>query len=239
MSDIIAKTLGLTILSYFLTFILTRIIGRKAISQMTFFDFVVGIIIGSIAANLIVIQKHSITSSITGLIIISLLVIIIDLLHIKSIKTSKLFDSEPVVIIQNGKIVDQNMKKTRLTLTELMMQLREKNAFNVADVEFALLETDGKISVLPKSQKQPVTPSDLNIPTGYKGLTKDLVIDGSIMNENLKDTHLDTEWLLNELKGYNIYDLNKVFYAGLDTSGNLYISKKHTDTEQDGKYGIE
>ena len=239
MNEIIINTIGLTVLSYFLTLFLTRIIGRKALSQITFFDFVVGITIGSVAANLLTNQDYPITSSITGLVVISLLVILVDFIHTKSFRITKLFNSEPIVLIENGKIVDDNMKKVRLTVTELMMQLRKKNAFNIADVEFAIMETDGKLSILPKSQRQPVTPSDLNLNSQYKGLTKDIVIDGRILYENLEDLHLDKKWLHDELKHYNITNTREVFYAGLDTTGNLYISKKQHTSEHPGKHGIE
>lgn len=120
-----------------------------------------------------------------------------------------------------------------------MMLLREKDVFNVADVEFAVFETNGKLSVLKKSQKMPVTPSDLNIPTPYIGLTKDIIINGKILEENLQDTHLDKKWLTNELEKQNFYKIEDVFYAGLDTLGNLYVSERNKSQEKHGQHGIE
>jgi len=112
--------------------------------------------------------------------------------------------------------------------------------FNISDVEFAIMENNGKLSVLKKSQKQTVTPSDLNLPTAYIGLNKDLVIDGEIMKENLQDIHLDEGWLHSKIKSQGIEDIRDVFYAGLDTSGNLYISiKNQKNVEKHGQYGIE
>ena len=124
-------------------------------------------------------------------------------------------------------------------MEELTSLLREKNIFSIADVEFAILETDGKLSVLPKSEKQPLKPSDLNIPTPYQGLTKDIIIDGNIMEENLIDTQRDKTWLIQQLSLYNVKDIKEVFYAGLDSKGNLYVSKKNNQEEFEGKYGIE
>ncbi len=120
-----------------------------------------------------------------------------------------------------------------------MMKLRNKNIFNIADVEFAMPEVDGKLSVLPKSQKQPLTPSDMNIPTPYRGPTRDLIIDGKIMEDNLRYINQNKAWLTGRINGYGIQDIKDVFYAGLDTSGNLYASKKQTSDEKPGKYGIE
>ena len=103
------------------------------------------------------------------------------------------------------------MQKERFTMEELTSLLREKNIFSIADVEFAILETDGKLSVLPKSEKQPLKPSDLNIPTPYQGLTKDIIIDGNIMEENLIDTQRDKTWLIQQLSLYNVKDIKEVF----------------------------
>jgi len=213
--------------------------GRKMISQITFFDFVVGVIVGSVAANISVSNTNPVVSGITVLIVLALITVSIDFSNIKSIFSRKLTNSEPVTVVENGKIIEKNLKKTRLPLENLMMLLREKNTFNIADVEFAIFETDGKLSVLQKSQKKPVTPSDLNIPTPYTGLTKDIIIDGGVLDENLQDAKLDREWLMGKLKDNNINSVNKVFYAGLDTSGNLYISPINRQQEKEGQHGIE
>jgi uncharacterized membrane protein YcaP (DUF421 family) len=239
MVEVISKAASLTIIAYFVTLILSRLLGRKLISQMTFFDFVVGVILGSAAVNASTVQQNSSLSGFIILIVITLLTLLIDFTHIKSILLRKTIESEPVTVIENGKIVDGNMKKIRLTTEELMMLLREKNTFNIADVEFAVMEIDGKLSVQPKSQKQPLTPSDLNIPTPYKGLTRDLIIDGKILQNNLNYIDLNEQWLMEQIKGYGIQDVKDVFYAGLDTSGNLYVSKKQEAEERPGKYGIE
>lgn len=240
MTQVIIQSTYLIVISYFVTLLLTRLMGRKLISQMTFFDFVVGIIIGSAAVNVANIENNTSLSGFVTLIVVSILTIVIDLIHIKSLRIRKITESEPVAVIENGKIVDDNLKKIRLSTEELMMKLREKNMFNIADVEFALMEIDGKLSVQPKSQKQPLTPSDMNLSTTYKGLTRDLIIDGNVMVDNLKYINLDETWLRNEIKKYhNIKDIKEVFYAGLDTSGNLYVSKKSISSEEPGRYGIE
>lgn len=233
----ILQTVLLSIFVYLVTFLFSRILGRKLISQMTFFDFILGVAIGSALVN------ASIPSTtLPALIVLSILFILtllIDFAHLKSFSFRKTVESEPVVVVENGKIINQNMKKTRLTIEELMMLLREKNAFNIADVEFAILEFDGKLSVQPKSQKQPVTPSDLKLSTSYVGMTRDLIIDGNVMRENLKAVSLDDSWLKGQIRAYGIPDIRDVFYAGLDTSGNLYVSKKKLSGESPGTHGVE
>lgn len=114
---------------------------------------------GSIIANAMIGSSNTPLSSITALIVISVLSIGIAYLHIKSFKIRKAVNFEPVTLVENGNIVEENMKETRLTINELMMKMREKNAFSLADVEFAIMETDGQLSVLPKADKKPVMPS--------------------------------------------------------------------------------
>jgi uncharacterized membrane protein YcaP (DUF421 family) len=228
-----------TLLSYFLLLVLTRFMGRKLISQMTFFDFVVGIVIGSVGANLAVNQARQVISGSTVAIVISLLVVIIDLINIKNFRINKLTDAEPIFAVAKGQIIEQNLRRIRCTVDQLMMLLREKNAFNIADVEYAVFETDGKLSVLKKSHKQPATPSDLNITPPYKGLTKDIILDGRIMTENLRDAGLEEADLMKMLSANDVVDTKEVFYAGLDSNGFLYVSKKSAKTEGHGKYGIE
>lgn len=229
-----------TVILYFILLILARIMGRKMISQMTFFDFVVGITIGSVAANSTLGPYNaSLAAGITVLVVLTALVVIIGYVQIKSFRVRKLVDSEPVVVIEKGQIVDKNLKRERFSLKELTALLRQKNIFNMADVEFAVLEHDGKLSVLPKSPKRPLKPSDMNITPPYQGLTKDVILDGIIMKENLEDAKLTSEWLIGQLKLYGIEDIKDVFYAGVDSSQNLYVSKRNTKQETDGKYGIE
>ncbi|WP_207708766.1 DUF421 domain-containing protein [Heliobacterium mobile] len=231
-------TLIRTIFAYFFVLLLTRLLGRKALSHMTISDFISAIILGEMTALLAIEGQRSV-SALVALVVFGSLAIIADFTHIKSFTARKLFDSEPIVLIENGKIIEQNLSKTRVTLNEMNSILRQKNVFNVGDVEFALLENDGEISVQLKSQKQPLTPLDLQIPTKYQGLTKDIIIDGEVMWENLEQANLDKGWLNRELNRFGINNPSEVFYAGLDTSGNLYISEKRKRVELEGEYGIE
>lgn len=228
-----------TFFAFVLVLILAKLMGRKLISQMTFFDFVVGVTLGSTTSNLAMNAKGIGPTATIVLLSLTLLTLLTDYLHIKNFNFRKFTDSEPITVINNGKIVSENLKKIRLTLNEMMMLLREEKVFNIADVEFALMEPDGKLSVLTKSQKQPLTPEDLNIATSYKGLTKDLVMDGEILVENLRDAHLKEDWLLSQLQMAGFHSQQEVFYAGLDTEGKLYISAKRKRQEKEGQYGID
>lgn len=232
----ILKGIGIYILALFLT----RKIGTKLISQMNFFDFIMGVSMGSIIASAIIDKQFATLTGTTALILFTILTVFTGYLSLKNFTFRKLINSEPITLIENGTIVDKNMKKMNLTINELKMKLREKNSFHVADVEFAIMETDGNLSVLPKSDKKPLTPYHMNIQTTSSGIEKDIIIDGTIMEENLTSAGLDKVWLTSELHKQNIKDCSEVFYAGLDNAKKLYTSKKNSiNKETHGKYGYE
>jgi len=212
--------------TYIILLVLGRIIGRKLISKITFFDFMVGITLGSIAVRIALGSQESPFLATISAIVITILVVITDYLDIKSINFRKLIDGEPIILISNGKLLDYNLKKVKITINKLMMQLREKDVFNIDDVELAAIESDGELTVLLKVNKQPITTGDLNISTNYNGLTSDIIIDGKIMYNNLKCTNHDEQWLREQLKTHNICNVEEVFYAGLNAAGILYVSTK-------------
>lgn len=226
MTNTLLNTAIRSIVVYIIAIFLSRLMGKKLISQMTFFDFVIGVSMGAIIANSIVGQTFTPLSAIVAFIVLSILVIATGYIHIKSFKLRKIINSKPDILIDNGNIVEANMKSNRITISELMMKLREKNIFNIADVEFAIMETDGELSVLPKPNEKPLTPNDMNINITSTGLTHDIIIDGNILDENLKNIGLDKNWLLLQLNSQDIKDASEVFYAGTDNSKKLYVSKK-------------
>jgi uncharacterized membrane protein YcaP (DUF421 family) len=207
--------------------------GKKQISQLSFFDYVVGITIGSIAATLSVDDTITYSRGITALVIWAISPIAISYINLKSMRARRIFEGIPTILIQNGRIIKSNLKKEKIHLNDLLEELRIKGVFNIEDVEFAILETSGKMSVQLRSQEQPVTPSDLNIPTHYKGLTANLIIDGKIMHDNLNLVGLDENWLTNELHKKDIQSADQVFLASLNTTGSLYIQlKKDKEAKQ-------
>lgn len=211
------------IASYFTLLILTRLMGKREISQMTFFDYCVGITIGSIAANLAIDTTMEWYNIIPALIVFAILQIVFSYVSLKSDSFRKVVDGDPNVLISNGKIMEGNMLKSRLNSSELLSLLREKNAFNLADVETAILETDGKISVQFKSDKSPVTPSDIKIKTQASGLPVLVIEEGMVNEDGLRAMKLSRAWLMSKLGEKNVYDYSKVMIAQVDSSGNLYV----------------
>jgi uncharacterized membrane protein YcaP (DUF421 family) len=204
-------------------FFLSRLIGRKSIAQLTFFDYILGITIGSVAASMSVENNINYHDGLTALFTWGLFAYLVAYLSVKSIWARRFFDSTPTILIQNGEILEKNMRKEKININDFLEELRIKNVFDVSDIEFAILETNGEVSVQLKSQKRPLTPEDMNIPTSYEGLTANLIIDGKIMKSNLKLVNLDEIWLTNELSKRKIYSVKEVVLASLNTKGQLYI----------------
>lgn len=229
-----------TFFAFIILIAMARILGRKALSQMTFFDFAVVITFGSVTANIGIGRDNSFHTAVTVLITFGLLGLASGQCHIKSFRFRKLINSEPLIIIENGIILDSNMRKGRVTINELHSMLRFKDVFNISDVHYAILENSGTLSVLLKAVNKPLTPKDMQMIPIESGITKDIILDGKIMYENLNSTNMTEEWLLKELDSQGVPDIGEVFYAGLASNGTLYISKRTHDTqEKHGEHGIE
>ncbi|MCG0277427.1 MAG: DUF421 domain-containing protein [Thermanaeromonas sp.] len=216
-----------TLLAFAAILIYTRILGKQQVGQLTFFEYINGITFGSIAAALATdIDPDRTWLHFLGLTLFAALTWGAGYVALISRPTRKLISGEPTVVIHNGKILEQNMRKMRYNVDELAMQLRQKNVFDIADVEYAILEPDGNLSVLLKSQKRPLTPADLKLPTRYEGVPTELVVDGEILFENLKQVNLDEKWLEQQLKAQGVEDISQVDYAVLRSNGSLYVNLK-------------
>lgn len=212
-----------SIISFFALLILVRFMGKQQVAQLTFFDYAVGITIGSIAATLSVQVNENSLATLTGMATWSVLAILLAILGIHSGKLRKVVDGEATVVVKDGKILEENLKKVRIPIEELVSELRTQGVFSMSDVEYALFEPGGKISIQKKSDKQPLTPSDMNIATQYSGLPQTLILDGTIKYEDLKALGLSKAWLYHQLSKQNIRDAAAVSLAQLDTKGNLYV----------------
>ncbi|MGP4060327.1 DUF421 domain-containing protein [Halobacillus sp. H74] len=207
-------------------YFLARVLNKKLISQMTFFDFVAGITLGSMTATLTFSVNVSLGKGVFGLILFALLVFLIDVLCLKNFHLRKVFNSEPTVLMDNGKVLENGMKKVRFTVDELLIQLRKKNVFHFSDVESAVLETDGSVSVLKKAGRQTITQQDLNIIKKTAGLPQIVMIEGNVLPYSLKSMGKDESWLKNQLKQRGISDLTDVIVAQLSATDELYIDTK-------------
>ncbi|WP_425542089.1 YetF domain-containing protein [Paenibacillus motobuensis] len=215
-----------TTITFLVLLTLARLLGEKQIGHLTFFDYVTGITIGSIAAEIVVRRDTPFFNGIISLIWWAILAILISYLSLKSSKARIMMDGQPKIIIKQGKIMRETLKSTRLNLDDLCMMLREKDVFSIQDVHYAILEPDGKISVLRKEFKQPVTKGDLNIPTpNFTYLPAEIISDGKIIKKNLKELNLDENWLQQELNKKGIHSAEEVFYAEVQSDGSLFFDR--------------
>ena len=214
------------IIAFFLLFVMTRLMGKTQISQLNFFDYIIGITIGSTASTMATDIDTPAVSGATSILVWSGLAIAIDRLTLKNIIIRKITEGEPTVVIKNGKLMEKAMARANYDISELMIELRNKGIFELSQVEEAVLEPNGNLSVLPKSQYQPVTPQDLNIDTKYKGMPQILMVDGNIAHHRLSELNLTEDWLKQQLNNLGINDLSEVMVAQLDTTGKLYVDKK-------------
>lgn len=215
-----------TIFLYLAVLLATRIMGKREVGQLSAFDLVVAIMIADLAAM----SMEQIDLPLyLGLIPIFTLVfmeIVLSWLTLKSHTLRGIVDGFPSIVIANGKIKEKELRRQRYNVSDLLGQLREKDVANIADVQYAVLETSGELSVMLKADKRPVTPEDLSLPVQYEGLPTPLIFDGRIHEQNLAQLQLDEQWLMAELHKCGLAGPREVLYASLDSRGKLYVSEK-------------
>lgn len=212
-----------TLITFIVAYILCRILGKKLISQMTFFDFVAGISIGTIIGSIMFSKDIKLTVGLIGLIFFFFIVLLIDILVVKSFILRKIFNGESTIIIKHGKILEEGMKKARLNMDELLLKLRKKNVFYLDEVDIAIFETDGSLSVLQKPESQPATRKDLALTTSSRGYAQAIIIDGQVLDSTLTMIGKNQEWLDSILQSQGISNVSDVFFAQVDEQNNAYI----------------
>ncbi|HAX73815.1 MAG TPA: DUF421 domain-containing protein [Firmicutes bacterium] len=217
-----------SIVSILVLFTLTRLMGKKHIANLTFFDYIVGISIGSIASQFAVDESIPYFHGIIALIVYTGFAVIISKVSLKGVWWRRVLGDTPTILIQKGEFIKQNLKKTKFTINDLAEEARLNGIFSIRDIDYAILETSGKVSFLLKPKKQNATIEDLNLDTHYKGLEAELIIDGTVMYEHLNWVKKDEQWLNQELSNKNIC-LENVFFASMNEAGQLNIFVNNPD----------
>ncbi|WP_044896248.1 DUF421 domain-containing protein [Bacillus alveayuensis] len=203
-------------------FIISKLLGKKQLSKLSFFEYVVGITIGDIAGTLSMDAELNLVNGIISIFIWAIVPILISYISLKSPRFQEFVEGKPTIFIKNGKIMEDHLKKEKFTAQSLMEQLRKKGIFHAADVEFATLETTGDISVLLKKEKQPLVVGDIiENPAPIKE-PQMVIEDGSIIDESLSTMGLSRRWLKEELDKIGVAPEN-VFLAQVDAHGQLYV----------------
>ena len=212
--------------AYIFLLILTRMLGKKQVSQLTYFNYVAGITFGSITAGLFITPNIPVIYGLTSLAVWALFTMLADVITIKSPKAKILMEGEPTIIIKDGKLLENSLRSLRLTIDDVNMLLRNQNIFSVKDVDYAIFEHNGKISVLKKVDQQNITKRDMNIAGNRLFFPTKLISDGQILHKNLRELNLKPEWLDNQLNNAGINNIEEVFYAEIEEDGSLYIDKQ-------------
>ena len=216
-----------TILVLIILFFITKMMGKKQISELNFFDYVVGITIGSIAADISLDIEKNMIAGIAALFIYGFISYIISFVSIKSILARRFFIGVPTVLVEKGKIIESGLKKSKIDVNDLLMEARENGYFNLDEIDYALMEVNGNISFLPKEKEKPVTKKDMKIKCSNEGLTVNAIIDSKYMVNNMKAINKDKEWLDHELKvnGYDNYD--NILLAMINNNYKVTIYEKN------------
>ncbi len=215
-------------------FILTKIMGAKQISQLTFFDYIIGISIGSIVGILAVDRDIHYIHPLVSMTAYALTDVLISAIARKSIMARRIFTGTPTIVIYNGKIIKQSIKKLHYDLNELLSMCRIKGFYNIADIHCAIIETNGDLSVLPITQRRPVQPADLNLSPAQESVVANVIIDGKIMTKNLKGIGRNEQWLTKRLKEQGYGDPKEVLLATCDDNGALSVYRTNEPPPQGG-----
>ncbi|EHL08565.1 hypothetical protein HMPREF0322_00658 [Desulfitobacterium hafniense DP7] len=199
--------------------------GRRKIAELPVYDFLSIIVLGSVIGADIAEPNIPHLPVLFAVVLIIALQYLVSSLLINNKKIARKITFGPTVIIQNGQFIKANMKRLKYSIETVLMLLREKDIFDLNEVEYAIVEGSGSISVLKKPQYLPLTPSDMKLKPGAKGLPLPLIIDGKVQDGNLQQLKRDRSWLAAELAQAGIPDFNEVFYADCTREGRLYISK--------------
>ncbi|AIQ58482.1 DUF421 domain-containing protein [Paenibacillus borealis] len=211
-----------TVFAVVVLFFLTKVLGKRQVSQLSFFEYITGITVGSLAAYISLDTDKTWHLGLIALIVWVAFSLGIEYLQIKSKKARDFIDFKSTVLIKDGKILENNMKKEKLTTDELLEELRKKDVFKVADVEFAIMESDGAINVLLTRENQPLTPKHLGIKVAPESETQAVIMDGKIMDEPLDTLNLSRGWLEGELEKLNL-NVENVFLGQVDSYGELTV----------------
>lgn len=208
-------------------FLITKMLGKKQVSQLSLFDYVIGISIGNFAAEMTINLESNELNGIWAVVLFGFFAYLVSYLTMKSIVLRRFFMGTPTVIIQDGKILEKNLKKVKFDINDMMEEIRSNGYFDLSQVEYALMEANGKLSILPKPEYRPITPKDMNIKVNSEGLCANIVIDSKIMHNNLKNMNKDLKWLDKKLREKGYTDLSKILLVTLDANEKITVYERN------------
>lgn len=220
----ILKVVLTSVLSAAALFFIAKVMGHKQMSQLDFFDYITGITIGSIAAELAT-ELEEPMRPLIAMVVYGVITVILTVITSKLPKMRKFINGTPTVIMNNGKIYRKNLKKAKIDLSEFMVMCRQEGYFNLADIQTAVFEYNGRLTVLPVSTKRPLNPEDMNLSPQLEYISTEVIMDGRVLGDNLKRMGLDEKWLEKQMKEQGFTDVKEIFLGICDRNKNLSLYK--------------
>lgn len=218
----IINVILITLLSVTTLFIIAKIIGHKQMSQLDFFDYISGITIGSIAAEMIL-EVEKPWKPLLAMVIYGVITFGLAVITSRFPRTRKYINGTPTILMDNGKLYRENMKKAKLDLSEFMVMCRQLGYFNLNEIQTAVFEYNGRLSVLPVSKKRPMTPEDMSLEPPVEHICTEVIMDGRVLSENLKRLGFEEKWLKKQLESQGYHDAKEVFLAVCDGDKKLTV----------------
>ena len=213
-------------ISLIFLFFVIKLLGKKQISQLNIFDYVIGISLGNLAAEMTVNSDISIINGFLAMAIYGSCSLFVSYITNKSIIARRFISGVPVVLIENGKISKEQLKKVKLDVNDLLQDAREDGIFDISKVWYAIMEVSGKVTFLLKSENEPLTAKDAKIKVKENSLTANLIIDGNIMKENLKAFGKNEKWLMEKIKEQGFNNIENIFLLICNSNGEITIYEK-------------
>ena len=213
-------------LSLVFLFFVIKMLGKKQVSQLNIFDYVIGISLGNLAAEMTINSDISIITGLLAMVIYGSCSLFVSFITNKSIMARRLISGVPIVLIEHGKISKKELKRVKLDINDLLQDAREDGIFDITKVDYAIMESSGKVTFLLKSENEPLTVKDMNIKKNNPGLTANLVMDGNIMYNNLTNFGKDEKWLMKKIKEKGISDIKDIFLLVCNNDSDITIYKK-------------
>ena len=214
------KVILTSLLSVISLFVIAKIMGHKQMAQLDFFDYITGITIGSVAAELAT-ELEEPWKPLIAMLIYGMASLGLTIIAHKFPKTRKFVNGTPTIVLDNGKLYRKNMKKAKLELSEFMVMCRQEGYFNINDIETAVFEYNGRLTILPKSTKRPITPEDMNITPQKEQINTEIIMDGRILDENLKRLGVNLSWLDKKLKEQGLKSAEDVYLGICDNNNKV------------------
>ena len=218
-----------SIISLTVLFAVTKLLGKKQVSQLSLFDYVIGISIGNFAAEITMNMETQFINGIVAMTVFGLIAFSVSIVTMKSITLRRFFMGTPTILIQKGKILEKNLKKVKFDVNDLLEECRSKDIFDIKEIEYALMESKGTLSILPKDEYKQVTKKDMKLQIKKQDLVANVIIDKNIMINNLKNMNKDEKWILQQLKEKGYEKTDNILLATLDIDEKLTIYEKNNE----------